>query len=235
MRWRSPSSLSVRSSSATRFRRKAGALAPPGPVEVFSVVPLLLGADNLLGLNDLDVHDRLILSDIIVGDVVRLDDNLGAIGNIALEDHLAHGVLDHTLQHAPQRPSTKRRVVTRVGELVESRGGELDRHVALFELLTQALDLDLDDVAHVLALELVEHNDFVDPVQKLGPEDLAKLAGDPSLHLLVGETLVIRAETQGLSLVDVLGSHVRGHDEDHVLEVHSPALRVGELPVFENL
>ena len=109
------------------------------------------------------------------------------------------------------------------------------RHVALDELLAEALYLDLDDVAHVLALELVEDDDLVDPVQELGTEDLTQLARDPALHLLVGESGVIRAEAERLGLVDRLRPDVGGHDEDDVLEVHGAALRVGELPVLQDL
>ena len=67
----------------------------------------------------------------------------------------------------------ERWVVALIGELVQGLVGELDRHVALDELLAEALYLDLDDVAHVLALELVEDDDLVDPVEELGTEDLA--------------------------------------------------------------
>src|SRR5215207_5465132 len=112
---------------------------------------------------------------------------------------------------------------------------ELYGHLAIGELLAQAPYLNLDDVAHILTLELVEDDGLVDPVEKLGTEDLTKLRRDPSLHLLVGEPSLVVTEAQGLGLVDVLGADVRGHDEDHVLEVHCPALRVSEHPIFQDL
>src|ERR671915_449579 len=197
--------------------------------------PALLSLDDLLGLGDPDVDDGLALGDLLVGGVVGLDDDLGAVGDLALQDHLAHRVLDHALQDALQGPRAERRVIARVGELVEGGGRELDADLALDHLHSQALDLDLDDLAHVLALELVEDDDLVDPVEQLGTEDLAQLARDPALHLLVGETFLAAAEAERLGLVDGLGPDVGGHDEHHVLEVHGATLRVGELPVLEYL
>src|ERR687894_21745 len=214
--------------------KRAGALSRPGPVELLFFV-LLFGLDDLFGLGDLDVYDGLVLGYILVVYVVRLDYDLGAVGNLALEDHLAHRVLDHALKDALKGPRAERRIVASVGELVQSLARELYGHLAIGELLAQAPYLDLDDVAHVLALELVEDDGLVDPVEKLGTEDLTKLRRDSSLHLLVGEPSLVVTEAQRLGLVDVLGADVRGHDEDHVLEVHSPALRVGELPVFQDL
>src|SRR5918997_1445304 len=214
--------------------KRAGALSRPGPVELLFFV-LLFGLDDLFGLGDLDVYDGLVLGYILVVYVVRLDYDLGAVGNLALEDHLAHRVLDHALKDSLKGPRAERRVVTSVGELVQSLASELYGHLAIGELLAQAPYLDLDDVAHVRALKLVKDDGLVDPVEKLGTEDLTKLRRDPSLHLLVGEPSLVVTEAQGLGLVDVLGTDVGGHDEDHVLEVHCPALRVGEHSIFQDL
>src|SRR5215218_3613110 len=214
--------------------KKAGAYVP---AFVFALWFSLLGfdLDYFLGLGDLDVHYRLFLVYVLRGFVVGLYDHLRAVGDLAAQDHLAHGVFDHALQHPLERPGAERRIVAFFGELVQGLVRELYGHIALDELLAEALYLDLDDVAHVLALELVEHDDLVDPVQELGTEDLAQLAGDPTLHLLVGESGVVRAEAQRLGLVDGLRPDVGGHDEDHVLEVHRTALRVGELSVLQDL
>src|SRR5215210_1025554 len=200
---------------------------------VFSL--LRFDLDDLLGLGDLDVYNGLFLVYVFRGLVVGLDYDLGAVGNLAAQDHLAHGVFDHALQHTLQGACAEGWIVAFLGEFIEGFVGELNRYVALDELLAEALYLDLDDVAHVLALELVEDDDLVDPVEELGTEDLAQFARDPALHLLVGETGVIRAEAQRLGLVDRLRPDVGGHDENDVLEVHGAALRVRELPVLQYL
>src|SRR5215216_6678013 len=191
--------------------------------------------DDLLGLGDLDIDYGLFLVYVFRGLVVGLDYDLGAVRNLAAQDHLAHGVFDHALQHTLQGARSEGWIVAFLGEFVESFVGELDRYVALDEFLAEALYLDLDDVAHVLALELVEDDDLVDPVEELGSEDLAQLARDPAFHLLVGETTLVGAESQRLGLVDRLRPDVGGHDQDDVLEVHGAALRVRELPVLKDL
>jgi hypothetical protein len=82
----------------------------------------------------------------------------------------------------------------------------------------------------------VEHDDLVDAVEELGTEGALELLHDPILHLLVGQLLVgTCGEPDGRALLDVPGSQVRGHDDDRVLEVHLVALRVREVPVFQDL
>src|SRR5829696_9435986 len=218
----------------SRKSKRAGAFRTPRLSLVPGCSSLLLGfhLDDLLGLGDLDVDYGLFLVYVFRGLVVGLYDHLGAVGDLAAQDHLAHGVFDHALQYPLQGASAEGWIVAFLGELVQGLVGELDGNVALDELLAEALYLDLDDVAHVLALELVEDDDLVDPVEELGTEDLAQLARDAALHLLVGETGVIRAEAQRLGLVDGLRPDVGGHDENDVLEVHGAALRVRELTVL---
>src|SRR5215218_6802242 len=191
--------------------------------------------DDLLGLGDLDIDYGLFLVYVFRGLVVGLDYDFGAVRDLAAQDHLAHGVFDNALQHTLQGSRPEGWVVAFIGELVQCLVGELDRYVTLDELLAEALYLDLDDMAHVLALELVEDDDLVDPVEELGTEDLAQLARDAALHLLVGETRVVGAEAKRLGLVDGLRPDVGGHDENDVLEVHGAALRVRELPVLQYL
>src|SRR5215203_2311756 len=214
---------------------KKGRDTRPGPNVARCSTLLGFDLDDLLGLGDLDVDYGLFLVYVFRGLVVCLYYHLGAVGDLAAQDHLAHGVFDHALQHALQGARPEGGVVALFCELVQGLVSELDRHVALDELLAEALYLDLDDVAHVLALELVEDDDLVDPVEELGAEDLAQLARNPGFHLLVGETGVVRAEAQRLGLVDRLSPDVGGHDENDVLEVHGAALRVRELPVLQYL
>src|ERR687893_700858 len=113
--------------------KRAGALSRPGPVELLFFV-LLFGLDDLFGLGDLDVYDRLVLGDILVVYVVRLDYDLGAVGNFALEDHLAHRILDHALQYALRGPPADRGVDPRVGGLAQARASNLYGPPAMGEL-----------------------------------------------------------------------------------------------------
>ncbi len=47
---------------------------------------------------------------------------------------------------------------------------QLDLDFALLEPLHQTLELDVDDHPHLRPGEGVEHDDFIDAVQELGPE-----------------------------------------------------------------
>src|SRR2546427_12614828 len=92
-------------------------------------------------------------------------------------------------------------------------------------------------LADLLPRELVEDDDFVDAVEELGPERLLQLAGDPVLHVLVGDAgLVVRYREPERGVPrDLRRPNVRGHDHDRVAEVHRAALGVGEAPVLEDL
>src|SRR3712207_7567794 len=54
----------------------------------------------------------------------------------------------------------------------------LEAEVALAQALLQPLELDVDDVAQLLAPELVEHHRLVEPVQELGAEVRPQLFHD---------------------------------------------------------
>jgi hypothetical protein len=60
----------------------------------------LIGLDDFLGLGDSGVDFGFVLGHVVGGLVVSLDDDLGAVGDLALEDHLAHRVfrLGYVLQ-----------------------------------------------------------------------------------------------------------------------------------------
>ena len=62
------------------------------------------------------------------------------------------------------------RVVAAVGEPRARLVVELERDLAIGQQLLQALDLDVDDLAHLRALQAMEQDDVVEAVQELGPE-----------------------------------------------------------------
>ncbi len=72
--------------------------------------------------------------------------------------------------------------------------------------------------------------------EQLGAEDLLQLAHHAVLHVLVREAaLVADREAERLVLRDRGRADVRGHDHDRVPEVDLAPLRVGQLPVLEDL
>ena len=69
-----------------------------------------------------------------------------------------------------------------------------------------------------------------------GRNDLLQVAHHAALHVLVGQALLVReVEAERLVLRDRRRADVRRHDHDHVPEVDLAALRVGQLPVLEDL
>ena len=86
--------------------------------------------------------------------------------------------------------------------------GQLEGQAPLGEPRAQPRELELDDLADLLAGQRLELDDLVDPVEELGPERLAHRR---------------------------LVRHVRGHDQHRVPEVDGAALPVGQAPVVEHL
>ncbi len=83
----------------------------------------------------------------------------------------------------------------------------------------------------------MEHDDVIHPVQELRPEVLLQLLLHPGLHPVVrARGLTLPGEAHGqAALGDITGTQVGRHDDDRVLEVDRPALRVGQAAVFEDL
>ena len=71
-----------------------------------------------------------------------------------------------------------------------------------------------------LALEAVEDDNLVDPVEELRTEVLAQGVGDLGLALLG----ILLAE-------DILAADIRGHDEDRIAEVHGTTLAIGDAAI----
>jgi hypothetical protein len=107
----------------------------------------------------------------------------------------------------------------------------------LGHLRLDAGDEEIHDLLDLLAGELVEDDDLVDPVQELRPEDLLEVTHDLLLHVLVGRAgLVVGGREPERDVArDVLRPDVRGHDHDRVAEVHGAALGVRQPAVLQDL
>ena len=82
----------------------------------------------------------------------------------------------------------------------------------------------------------MEHNDVIDPVQKLRAEDTVHLSHDGALHRLIVRLLIISAaESKFLRRNNLLCSGVRCHDDDRISEINLPALRVCEISFIQHL
>src|SRR5262249_20104345 len=156
----------------------------------------------------------------------RVDDDLAAFGELALEDLHRERVLEHALDHALERARAVVRVVALLGEQVLRLVGHLDRDPPVGEQPLHPIELDIDDPVEVLAAELVKYDRLVDPVQELGLEMRA-----PRLVDALEEPLALLLAKRD----DVLAPDVRSHDQDDVAEVDRAALAIGEPAVVEDL
>src|SRR6202020_1122790 len=100
-------------------------------------------------------------------------------------------------------------------------------HLAVLQEPVQALELDVDDLAHILAPQAMEEDDLVDAVQELGPE----MAAHDAPHFLLDRLRVL-----ALAQIDeVFGAEVGGHDDEHVAEIDRAPLTVREPSIVEHL
>src|SRR5262245_2031212 len=79
-----------------------------------------------------------------------------AFANLRLEQLERQRVLHALLDHALERPRTVDRVVALLGQLLARRWCQLQRDLAVLELLAQPAELDLDDLPDLLAAQRLE-------------------------------------------------------------------------------
>src|SRR5215207_230113 len=159
----------------------------------------------------------------------------GVIGTeLAAYDAAREGVLDVASYGPRQRSSAELRVVALLGEKLLRGVRDLDLDALAFEVLVQAGEHDVHDLQHVLLGEGLEDDDLIYPVQELGPEGSLQGLARPSLGLAEVHA-VAGGEAELPRREEVLAAHVRGHDNDRVLEVDRPALGVREASVIEDL
>ena len=146
---------------------------------------------------------------------------------LAAQDLLRERILDLRLDRALQGTRTVHGVESRLADPIARSIIESQLNIAFGEPLTQTAQLDVDDGADLLPAERMEHHEFIDPVDELGP----KVLGD-HLHHGFFHLGVIRLAGEFLNH---LAAEIRGHDHHAVPKVHRPTLTVGEASVVEHL
>src|SRR5262245_54399206 len=118
---------------------------------------------------------------------VALDDDADHVAGteIAAQDTLCERILQLLLDRALQRPRPVDGIEARLREAVARSGIELEADLALAQASLQVLELDIDDLANVLLLERVKHDDVVDAIDELRAEALADDLHDFGFHLCV--------------------------------------------------
>src|SRR5918997_1558493 len=153
---------------------------------------------------------------------------------LAVDDAAGERVLDVAPDRARQRAGAELGVVAHVRDELPGRGGHLDGDPLALEVLVQAPEHYVHYLDHVVLDEGVEDDDLVDPVEELGAEGPLQRLPRAPLGLAEIDAL-LRGEAELPVGDEVLAAHVGGHDDDRVLEVDRPALRVGEPAVVQDL
>src|SRR5919112_755971 len=166
--------------------------------------------------------------------ISAVSDNGVAGAELAAYDAAREGVLDVASYGPRQRSSAELRVVALLGEELLRRVGDLDLDALAFQVLVQAREHDVHDLQHVLLGEGLEDDDLIYPVEELRPESPLQGLARPPLGLTEVHA-VARGEAELPRRDEVLAAHVRGHDDDRVLEVDRPALSIREATVIEDL
>src|SRR2546423_4405801 len=116
---------------------------------------------------------------------VRRDADGLAGQNLAAQEFRRERVLYERLYRALQGARAVERVVALAREQSFRRVVEFEMHVALLQHSAQAFELNLDDVADLLARELVEDDYVVNAIQELRLEVLAQDLCDGLANLLL--------------------------------------------------
>src|SRR5918997_537479 len=144
------------------------------------------------------------------------------------KNHAGELVVHSALYGAPQWACAELRVEALLGDQLDRSFGELDLDALGSETPIGAVEEEPSYVGYLLPGERVEDDDLVYPVDELR----AQLVPHDQHH--VHSELLEGLVAAGVGL-DPLRAHVRGHDDDRVLEVHGAALRVGEPSVVQDL
>src|SRR5215212_6400547 len=146
----------------------------------------------------------------------------------AREDHARQLVVHPALDGAPQGPGSELGIEALLGYQPDRPLGELDLDVLGPKASGGPVEEQTRYLAYLLFVQRAEDDDLVYAVDELGPEMMPHDLHHVLFELLEGLVL------SGVGL-DPLGSHVRGHNNYRVLEVHGSPLRVGKPAVVEDL
>ena len=148
-----------------------------------------------------------------------------AVVHFAGQQHAGKLVADFGLHQATQRTCAVRRIVTGVGKPFARRIGHVERDAAVGQTCGHLRDLNVHDAAELLAGQRVEHDQFVQTVDEFRLE----------LHVHGVHHGLLLGVRVHVGIDEELRAQVGGHDQNRVLEVHGPALAVGQATVVKHL
>jgi hypothetical protein len=139
------------------------------------------------------------------------------------------------LNGTPQGPSTVRSVVTLLRQPFLGAVVDFEGNTALTHLLVQAQEHDVHNLLDVIHIQRMEHNGFVNTIEKFGVEGLFQFVHDALFHLRERHVFSVLLEAYGRVLFDHPRAQIRSHDQDHVLEVNLAAVAIREMAVVHDL
>src|SRR5574340_1015672 len=182
---------------------------------------------------------------------LRLDGEAGLVGPVdddrlagaeaAHQERLREGVLDHALDDTAQGASAVVGVISQADDVLLGRVCHLEAHLLGVQLIADPIEHEVDDASDLLDRQTAEDDDRIDPVEELRAEGLLELVEDLLLHAVVlglaaGRLVIaVGPEAEAGVLEEGLRADVAGHDHDRVAEIDPPALRIAQMPVFEDL
>ena len=116
--------------------------------------------------------------------IARFDPNRVPGCEPAREDVLGETVLEIALDCALERPGAVGRVVADIGQEVFGRIRDFELHVTIGEALREDTELNVDDVAQLRAVEPMEDDCLVEPIEELRSERVAQVFHDGLAHRL---------------------------------------------------
>ena len=148
-----------------------------------------------------------------------------AVVHATAQQHARQLVADLALHQAAQRTGAVRRIVPGVRQPLARRIRHVERDAAFGQTRGHLRHLDVHDAAELVPGQRMEDHQLVETVDELRLE----------LHVHgVHHGLALGVLVQ-IGLDQELRAQVRGHDQDRVLEVHGPALAIGQTAVVEHL
>ena len=105
----------------------------------------------------------------------------------------------------------------------------MDVQTTLLQTLVDILQDQICDSFHILLYQRLEENDFIQTVQELRTEMVVKCFHNFLPYILRNVSIF------GDTVQKRLGTDIGGQDNDGVLKVHRPSLRIGDSSVVQHL
>src|SRR5690606_8358736 len=157
--------------------------------------------------------------------------------DFAFQDLLGNRVFQVFLDGAVQGTCSELMVVAFFRKEVLGLVRQLNIVAKLNDAVEQFAQRKIDDLVNVFALQRVEHDDIVEPVEELGTERTPRRMLYRRLHVLFFRLAFGGGSKPdaGAEVFQVTNSDVRGHDDDRISEINPTAQAICQDAVIQHL